>query len=241
MGTSEKDTVISTTTIKTMDKLEEKTYYKYRNLTDFERFLDVVVNNRLYGAVYKELNDPMEGRFNTTGLDKKDFEDIYKRLKTTRICSMLTKQDSQTFPDDYLMWSHYADSHKGCCLELQPTKQYNDGWQLIEVKYQDNLPIIDTFNLDDGIHKILSVKTPIWKTEHEVRAVKQYDENRFSTQSEYYHVKIVAVYFGERVSKAKCDFYKKFISKINAAIKLNRIREDKSNPGFFPTLVAELI
>lgn len=107
-----------------MDKLAKKTYYKYRSLSDFERFLDIIVNNRLYGAVYKELNDPMEGKFNTTGLIKKDFEDIYKKLKTTRICSMLTKQDCQTFPNDYLMWSHYADSHKGCCIEIQPTKQY---------------------------------------------------------------------------------------------------------------------
>ena len=224
-----------------MDKLDEKTYYKYRNLSDFERFLDVVVNNRLYGAVYKELNDPMEGRFNTVGLDKKDFEDIYKRLKTTRICSMLAKQESQTFPDDYLMWSHYADSHKGCCVELQPTKQYNDGWQLIEVQYQDSLPVIDTSDLDEGIRNILSVKTPIWESEHEVRAIKQYDASRFGTQSEYYHVKTVAVYFGERVPKAKCDFYKRIISRTNPGIKLYRIREDKSNLGFFPTLVSELV
>lgn len=224
-----------------MDKLEEKTYYKYRSLSDFERFLDIIVNNRLYGAVYKELNDPMEGKFNTTGLIKKDFEDIYKKLKTTRICSVLTKQDDQTFPNDYLMWSHYADSHKGCCIEVQHTKQYNDGWQLIEVKYQDNLPIIDTTKLNEGIRSILSVKTPIWNTEHEVRAVKQYDDNKFSTQSEYYHVKIVAVYFGERVPKTKCEFYQKIISKVNPEIKLYRIREDKSNHDFFPTLISEPI
>lgn len=224
-----------------MDKLEEKTYYKYRSLSDFERFLDIIVNNRLYGAVYKELNDPMEGKFNTTGLNKKDFEDIYKKLKTTRICSMLTKQEDQTFPNDYLMWSHYANSHKGCCIEIQPTKQYNDGWQLLEVKYQDDLPLIDTTNLDEGIRNILSVKTPTWNTEHEVRAIKQYDENKFSTQSEYYHVKIVAVYFGERVPKAKCEFYKKIISKIKPDIQLYRIREDKSNPEFFPTLIPKPI
>ena len=220
-----------------MDKLEEKTYYKYRSLSDFERFLDIIVNNRLYGAVYKELNDPMEGKFNTTGLIKKDYEDIYKKLKTTRICSMLTKQEDQTFPNDYLMWSHYANSHKGCCIEIQPTKQYNDGWQLLEVKYQDDLPLINTTNLNEGIRSILSVKTPTWNTEHEVRAIKQYDENKFSTQSEYYHVKIVAVYFGERVPKAKCEFYKKIISKIKPDIQLYRIREDKSNPEFFPTLI----
>ena len=63
------------------ETLKANTYYKYRNLKDFERFLDVVVNRRLYGAVYKELNDPMEGKFNTTGLEKKDFDEIIKGLR----------------------------------------------------------------------------------------------------------------------------------------------------------------
>ena len=99
--------------------LYKRTYYKYRNLTDLERFLDIIVNNRLYGAVYKELNDPMEGKFNKVGLYEDDYENIYGNLKRTRVCSLLTKQDDQDFPNDYLMWSHYADSHKGCCIELQ--------------------------------------------------------------------------------------------------------------------------
>ena len=218
------------------ETLKANTYYKYRNLKDFERFLDVVVNRRLYGAVYKELNDPMEGKFNTTGLEKKDFDEIYKRLKTTRICSLLTKQKNQSFPDDYLMWSHYADSHKGCCFELQHSNQYNDGWKLLAVKYQDNLPIIDPTKLDEGIQNILSVKTTIWENEHEVRAVKQYEDDKFSIQSEFYHVKVNAIYFGERVTKKKCDFYRKVISRIRPEIQLYRMIEDKTNPGFFPKL-----
>ncbi len=40
-------------------------YYKYRSLKydGFERFIDIVLNDRLYGSVYNEMNDPMEGRF----------------------------------------------------------------------------------------------------------------------------------------------------------------------------------
>lgn len=56
--------------------LMKRTYYKYRSLSDFERFLDIIVNKRFYGAVNKELNDPMEGRYNKTGLDSDDFDNI---------------------------------------------------------------------------------------------------------------------------------------------------------------------
>lgn len=221
--------------------LYKRTYYKYRSLSDFERFLDIIVNKRLYGAIYKELNDPMEGKFNKTGLNRDDFDPIFKKLNTTRICSLLTKQDTQSFPDDFLMWSHYADSHKGCCLEIQPTKQYNRGWQLMEVKYQEELPMIDVVNLDEGISNILSVKKPIWDTEHEVRAVKMYGEKEFNTHSPFYHVTISAVYLGDRITTEKCNFYKKIIQSIDPTIKVYRIREDKSNSDFYPKLKSELI
>lgn len=37
--------------------------YKYRGFNNFEFALDIFVNQRLYAATYKKLNDPMEGRF----------------------------------------------------------------------------------------------------------------------------------------------------------------------------------
>ena len=69
-----------------MENLESKIYYKYRSFEEFERFLDIIVNNRLYGAVYKALNDPMEGKYNKEGLVKDDYENINHHLKRTRIC-----------------------------------------------------------------------------------------------------------------------------------------------------------
>ena len=109
-----------------MCELKDKTYYKFQRLDKFERIIEIILNKKLYGAVYKELNDPMEGKFNREGLVKDDFKEIYGQLETTRICSLMTKQEGkQDFPDNFLMWSHYADSHKGCCFELQITGNYN--------------------------------------------------------------------------------------------------------------------
>jgi hypothetical protein len=215
--------------------LEQESYYKYRSLDDLERILDIIVNNRLYAAVYKDLNDPMEGKFNKDGLNSDDFTKIYSHLKRTRICSLLKKQKGQVFPDDYLMWSHYANSHSGCCVELNITKQYNNGWDLLEVSYQDKLPEVKG-EIADIIRGILSVKTSLWENEHEVRAIKIYDENKFSTNSPFYHIKIKAIYFGCKVSKEKCDFYKKIISSINRNIKIYRLKEKSEIRDSFPKL-----
>lgn len=37
--------------------------YKYRSLENLERFLDIIIDKKLCGALYNEKNDPMEGYF----------------------------------------------------------------------------------------------------------------------------------------------------------------------------------
>ena len=221
-----------------MEYLMKNTYYKYRSLDDLERILDIIVNNRLYGAVYKTLNDPMEGKFNKNGLNKNDLNEIYAYLNRTRICSLLTKQDNQEFPNDYLMWSHYANSHTGCCIALNVTKQHNGSWELKKVKYKEELPIVEG-DIKDRVYGILSVKKPIWNEEHEVRAIRIYEDNdKFNTNSPFYHIKIKAIYIGCKVTSKKCEFYKKIISSINPNIDIYWIREEKGNNDFFPALIA---
>ena len=219
-----------------MDNMKGNTYYKYRNLKDFERFLDVVINNRMYGAKPRELNDPMEGKFNKTNLSQDDFEEIRNGLKNTRICSLLTKQKDQTFPNDYLMWSHYADSHNGCCIEVQITGRHNSGWAVHKVLYQNNMPSLDGLRRNERIQTILTVKTPIWHDEHEVRAIKVYEDKKVNTLSPYYHVDIKAIYFGCRVSLEKCRFYKRIINGVNPAIKIYKVKENTIRKDFFPKL-----
>lgn len=36
-------------------------FYKYRSLENLERFLSIIIDRKLYGALYSEMNDPMEG------------------------------------------------------------------------------------------------------------------------------------------------------------------------------------
>ena len=43
--------------------MAEQLLFKYRSLENWRWLLDILVNNRLYAAPFKDLNDPMEGRY----------------------------------------------------------------------------------------------------------------------------------------------------------------------------------
>lgn len=214
-----------------------RVFYKYRVLTDLERFLDIVLKKRLYGALYDELNDPMEGKFNYSGLKSYHFKEIRSQLSRVRICSLMMKKDDQESPNDPLMWSHYADSHQGCCLEVELTRKNNKQWLLMPVHYSENLPVIN--NCDrDNILKIVSTKDTIWEKENEFRAVRFYQEEK-QDNSPYYAVKLNAVYFGTNVSADRCRSFKRVINSIDKKIKVFRMREEKQINGLYPNLYAE--
>ena len=84
-----------------------KTYFKYRSLDNLERFLQIIMNRELYGALYKELNDPMEGYFSyNPTINPEIRRRIYHDRANTYICSASRKHNID------IMWSHYADEHR---------------------------------------------------------------------------------------------------------------------------------
>jgi len=52
------------------------------------------------------------------------------------------------FNDNMLMWSHYADSHKGVCLQFRRDHRFLQNAEAVE--YEDNIPIVN-FVLDSEI------------------------------------------------------------------------------------------
>ena len=227
--------------LKTPLDYQDNSFYKYRSLENFERFLDIIVKKRLYGAVYSELNDPMEGRFDHKNVEKEELSKIFDQLKRTRICSLLLKQDNQELPDDFLMWSHYANSHKGCCIEITLTGQHNTNWRIIPVTYNNELPKVEQ-DTSETINNIVSVKNTMWDSENEVRAVRQYkSKETFNSNSPFYHVNIIAVYFGMKISAEKAKFYSKIIKSMNKKIRVFKVEASRENNGLYPKLIKEEI
>lgn len=72
-------------------------------------------------------------------------------------------------PDDILMWSHYADKHKGVCLELDVRACPEFFVYPVKVAYQTEYP---TFNLGEETNNIYATKYKEWEYEDEIRILK---------------------------------------------------------------------
>jgi hypothetical protein len=163
--------------------------FKYRSLAGDNRYYTcrIVAHGRIYYAAPSQLNDPFDGRFsvnmdgaplNAFGLSKRD--EIKARAEaflydqTNQIVSVLSLSEVR---DNVLMWSHYADSHAGICLEL--TIQTSE--ELHQVRYTDARPQFyfadvrerdrDQVRFRNSIISTLTTKASHWAYEEEWRCI----------------------------------------------------------------------
>ena len=160
-----------------------KDQVKFSTRKDFNDLFDSKVN--LIKPTRKELKQ-LSGQLKTS--TRKKFKDVFYSEDWKSKIEMFEYSVEKVF-DDYLyycvtdkndnnlMWSHYANSHKGFCIEWDSTKL-----QAEKVKYQPQIPSINLIDLiethtglgDDtkvgiAIWKALRTKLNEWKYESEYR------------------------------------------------------------------------
>ena len=125
-----------------------------------------------------------------------------------KICCFSKTYDS---PQSFLMWSHYADSHKGACFEfdmdrmlLDAIEKYSQSQDNLEtsmfdyisshtmpiaVKYKSQIPKTK-LDSDKNLHFWLSTKSRIWSYEKEVRCIiessNKFEEDENSSELGYF-------------------------------------------------------
>lgn len=196
--------------------MEKTYYYKYRSVNNLHFLLDILVYNRLYLASYSELNDPMEGAYrisNRVNYDNPWMESFHTEKNDIRICSL-----SKTY-NNMLMWSHYADSHKGCCIELE-LKSKKD---IIErpIEYVETIQELQGKNYREEAIDILSRKLKCWLYEQEVRLLKEIP--RDSRKSKFIKIKIVRIYLGCKMAAKDVRFYTNLIHSIDPLIEVKQL------------------
>jgi hypothetical protein len=176
--------------------------YKYRSIN--KNLIDSLVNSTLYFASRDKLNDPFDSRVDIAQLienllneeiddeKKKELESIKSQneffidfengYKDFGICSLSMEADNT------LMWSHYADEHRGVALYFDmPESFLNNPDEILgvsSVKYEDNtisnwlLENAHNFEKDhfEFVTKLLKIvltaKSPAWHYEKEGRIIR---------------------------------------------------------------------
>ena len=193
--------------------------YKYRSLENLERFLDIIIDKKLYGALYNEMNDPMEGYFQyDPKVDKRIASYILNGKGKRYICSLSRK------PNIGLMWTHYADENQGCCLEVEVTSK---SWERLDIDYSEQIPILtDNMTVQD----VLKVKAKMWEYEQEVRYLsKQYSPK---ANLKKLSVRINKVIFGYKVKNNQYNHLKKVVLALNPKIEIEKMKKDELDYGF---------
>ncbi|MRG46131.1 DUF2971 domain-containing protein [Chitinophaga sp. SYP-B3965] len=83
-------------------------------------------------------------------------------------------------PEKFLLWSYYAQSHKGFAIGFHKKELYLNteaGFQ--HMQYQDNLPMLGLFeDHTSAFTKLICTKSNIWKHEDEYRLIKAHFVNK---------------------------------------------------------------
>ncbi|MEG0031285.1 DUF2971 domain-containing protein [Acinetobacter sp.] len=194
--------------------------YKYRG-GSFKRDLQSLKNDTFWASNTKQLNDPYEGFISI-----KDYQQQFNNLKNIfsqhRTNLTLIEQSLKNIIDmkdtklgilslskrydDELLWAHYANSHKGFCIEYdldQLLSKQNPKHRFFDIQYSDKIPNLDFSKFlgqndpDILIKKILGYKSQRWEYEQELRIIT---ENQGINTYDYRAVK--AIYFGLKTPKS---------------------------------------
>jgi len=102
--------------------------------------------------------------------------------------------------DNMLMWSHYADGHKGFCLEFDTS--HEPFTKMHKVKYSEGIPEIDaakvwnrTENNMEAINGYLLSKHIDWQYEREWRVL----HTEKTTSFRYNSSALIGIYFGTKI------------------------------------------
>jgi len=184
-------------------------FYKYRSLSQngFFKCIDIIIKKRLYASRYIDLNDPMEGFYLCPKgkLSEKMQYSLQKKIDAVRIVS-LSKRNDKT-----LMWSHYADGHKGIVIGIEINENQFDVRPVI----YGELPTIKEEDIGEDTYKeLLSTKLSPWFYEEEVRIL---------AKRRYIPVEIKEIIYGTKINQTVRSVLRRTVNTIDPAIEIRRV------------------
>jgi len=160
----------------------------YRYFSEIDYLIDLLENKRLYFSSVEYFNDPYE---KIAIIKDKNTDAIFVNddIKNKHKVCCFSKEN-----DNYLLWSHYANNHKGFCVGFDFESiskningntfvEYNDQLVLFkDIVYKQYIPKVDKDNIqldNQSVIELLTNKYSFWGYEREVRAIIKYPEHEY--------------------------------------------------------------
>jgi hypothetical protein len=210
--------------------------YFSKYYSDNEYTTSSIINSEIYFAPLSSFNDPFENIFNIKDppplkpgeilrlpdriiSDNAEYATYIKEYKKVYLEEILLKTGVACFtidPYNFLMWSHYANSHTGLCIMYFVHKDYAFFKESDRVEYKDELPIIQigANHIKQGIDAIWS-KSNHWKYEQEFRMIKS-DIGAHKYKSDALH----SVIFGCKMTEKRREEFAELIYSKNSEASL---------------------
>lgn len=237
---------------------------KFRYINKY--LIESLVSSSLYFASPETLNDPFDCQCDIEkslmkAIDETDSQkkDLLLRVKKDRIIKSietLTKPSGICcFSDpkilkNTLMWAHYADSHKGLCVQYDIPADFFDKKSdiiagIAPVEYGDNLlrgwlkgdgcDLLSSLSGDKDfvpfgvelLKKRYCIKDTNWKYEKEIRIIK-----KIAGSLKIPRKFLVSVYFGLRTPQSDIELIESLL--VNDSIDFFKMTQDESDYGICP-------
>lgn len=219
--------------------------FKYRTFSSetTQRDINSLVENSFWCSPRERLNDLCEGFFTDNKLKeelnafkllsdlskaKVNFDDFHQSIENVK--NLLLNQgifSTSKSPFIHTLWSLYADSHQGFCIEydLDDLVAKNPSYyQSFDVHYLDepqdlSLADMQLNNKDNNSHmiflqKVIGTKHKDWSNEQEVRIISSVVGKNYHRQSA-----IKAIYFGQNCSVENKNLLMKELANRNITFK----------------------
>jgi hypothetical protein len=237
--------------------------YKYHSTEIIKKILE---NNSVWFRTPSTFNDPFEFNLDLIDLSitAKEFrarQAIEPRLRNENIVAyknamrqVLEKQRDTSLVfcaakscNNPLMWSHYANGHKGACIGLRMPLFY-DVSNIEETLYTDHIKYMDKvepqryFGDESNLLTVINwvfTKSSIWKYEEEVRSFFANIEGKISINDNCYSPvglsieQICEIYYGVLTPKEEIEEIENIIAQKGYRIeKRGRVKKAKSSWDF---------
>ena len=177
--------------------------YRYRSLENgkLEREIEAIRGRYLFCSPYAELNDPMEGSFESSKIlrDSAQYDQIKASITDRKaeigMCSFSEVENHE------LMWAHYADQFKGICVSYHLSRllrHMNDRIQFVRMFYSEKVPRVASGRKppEEIAKMILSYKNYRWLYEREWRMFANRGRAGYGE-----HSCIARIYLGSRIDQ----------------------------------------